>query len=225
MSSALKIESIEGHSDCNTVQTDPNSQQTSISETEINVGEVASRALASFVLLFTNSILSITVGVSKLTGFTILPTLILGHLTKKLHSANTTLAKHAFTPFKAWAEMLNKENIEMIDTYKVVSIMDKKLFFNPKNYAKQALESFKPVIAPISAALLVANAVLWVVTKPGYLAMHLPGFLCDGIVTGLIGVNKLIGHLTYSPLKNLSDKMFEKQMSWMSFILDHLPAF
>src|SRR3990167_397028 len=85
---------------------------------KIDVGKVALKILASMALAVTNSILTITVSAMKLTGFTIVTSLSIGYLTKPLHACNKILAKHAFTPFKKWSEMLGNENERIIETDK-----------------------------------------------------------------------------------------------------------
>jgi hypothetical protein len=166
-------------------------------------------------LTVTNSILTITVSAMKLTGFTIVTSLALGHLTKPFHACNKIFAKHAFTPFKNWSEMLGKENERIIETDKVISIENKKIYFHPKNYKKHAFDSFKAVVAPISLTLSITNAALWLAAKPLWLALVFPGVVGDFLVTVPIALNKQIGNFTYDPLKVISDWMFEKHCKYL----------
>lgn len=186
-----------------------------ISKMEVDVGDVVKKALASLALAITNSALTITVAVTKLTGILILPSFVLGKLTKPLHEANVALAKHAFTPFRSWTEALSKENQRIIETDKVIEIRNKKLMFYPEAYKKQALDSLKPIMAPISFTFSIANAALWLAVKPLWIAFFAPGFIADMIIFAPIALNKEIGRLTYSPLKKISDEMFEFHNKYM----------
>ena len=129
-------------------------------ELEIDIGDVAKKALASLVLSITNSVLTITVIATKLTGFAIIPSMAIGWLTKPLHSANAALAEHAFSPLKEWTKILKDENRRIIETDKIITIRDSKLIFYPNNYNKQALDSLKVIVAPISLSFSTINAVL-----------------------------------------------------------------
>ena len=178
-------------------------------QTEIDVCLVALQALASLALIITNSVLSISVGVMKLTAFTILPSLMLGHLTKPLHAANVALARHAFAPFRNWTTTLSEENTRIIESDIVLKPRgDGKLIFYPNNYKKQALDSLKIISAPISLSLIIAVSALWLAVKPLYLALVIPGKLADFLVWVPMALNAGIGALTYSPLKECSAYMF-----------------
>jgi len=204
MSLALKqISSVEN------TQNNKFVENTHIDPLEIDVGDVAKKAFCSLALIFTNSILTVSVGAMKLTGFTIITSLVLGWITKPLHSLNTSLATHAYAPFQQWAEALSNENIRIIHTDKVLGIVNKRLKFYPQNYINHAHDSFKAAVAPISVALSITNAVLWLAVKPLWVVFLLPGLLGDCIVTLPLGLNKGIGYLTYAPLQEISDKMFD----------------
>lgn len=187
-------------------------------DNKVDIGEFALKILASITLTVTNSILTVTVSAMKLTGFTIVTSVALGYLTKPLHDCNKILAKHAFTPFKEWSEMLGNENKRIIETDKVISIENNRAYFNTENYKKQAIDSFKAVVAPISLALSLTNAALWLAVKPLWLAI-LPGMLGDILLTGPIALNKGIGHLTYAPLKGISDWMLENHENYLCKVL------
>lgn len=182
---------------------------------EVDVGAVAKKALASAALTFTNSVLTIAVAVTKLTGFLIIPSFVLGKLSEPLHKANVALSEHAFTPFRRWTEVLSKENKRIMETDKVIEFTNKKLMFYPEAYKKQAHDSVKAALAPVSLALSVTNAALWLAVKPLYLAFFVPGFVADGFLCVPFVMNKGIGCLTYSPLKKISDSMFEHQCKLM----------
>ncbi len=184
------------------------------SDNKVDIGEFALKILASMALTVTNSILTITVTAMKLTDFTIITSFALGHLTKPLHAFNKILTKHAFTPFKKWSEMLGNENERIIEADKVISIENKKVYFDTENYKKHAKDSFKAVLAPISLALSLTNATLWFAVKPLWLALIAPGILGEILITGSIVLNKKIGHLTYAPLKGISDWVLEKHWNY-----------
>lgn len=190
----------------------------SISSLASDVGKVALKALASLALIATSSILTITVYVMKLTRFTIITSLVLGHLTKPLHALNKVLANHAFSPLKKWTEVLGKENERIIETEKVISIENKKIYFHIGNYKKCLIDSFKAIFAPVSLGLIVTNAVLWVAVKPLWLGVILPGFVAEGLITIPIALNKGIGHLTYAPLQSISDTMLENHWNYTDVV-------
>lgn len=184
------------------------------SDNKVDVGAFALKIMTSMALIVTNSILTVTVSAMKLTGFTIVTSLTLGYLTKPLHACNKILTKQAFAPFKEWSEMLGNENKRILETDKVISVENRKIYFDKENYKKYAIDSFKAVVAPVSLALSLANAALWLAVKPLWVAL-LPGMLGDILVTGPIALNKAIGHWTYTPLKGISDWMLEKHDSYL----------
>lgn len=186
---------------------------------DVDVGEIAKKVFASLALTVTNILLTVTVSVMKLTGFTIATSLILGHLSRPLHALNEKLSEHAFTPFKKWSEVLGNENKRIIETDKVIKIENKKLYFNTQNYVKAAKDSFKAVVAPISATLTVVNAALWVAVKPLWAAFLAPGLLADILVTAPIALNQAIGHGTYAPLKGISDWMRKKHCDYLDNVV------
>ena len=184
----------------------------SIQETDIDIMQVASKVFASGVLLVTNSILSVTVGVSKLTGFTILPTIILTNLTSKLYSGNTMLAQHGCTPLKKWAEYLEQVNAEMRDTH-VLYIKDKKPYFSTQGYSKYAKPMKELLLSSLALSLWATSQVLFVVTKPAYLILIGPGLQCDEAITGLFYLSRQVSKLIpeYSRLNNLCEASFQSQ--------------
>lgn len=180
---------------------------------EIDVGEVAFKALASLALALTNSVLSVSILAMKLTQFTLVPTLTMGWLTNLLHKYNTALAQHAYTPFKTWARALGSENTRMIETEKVLDILHGRLKFYPENYKKQALDSLRLAMAPVSAALHAITAVAMIAVKPLWLAFFVPGFLADCIIPlPLCYLNDQVARLTYSPLQKSAYKMLGLQV-------------
>lgn len=218
MSSILRTDSIRVFPEQNSIVASITTA-VSISNTgkkEIDVGDVAKKTFASLVTAMTNSILTITVGVTKLTGFAILPSVALGWITKPLHAVNVALAKHAFNPFKKWAAGLGKENKRIIETDKMIEIRNKKLMFYPEAYKIQALDSVKIIAAPITLTLSVTIAAVWIAVKPLWAAIFLPGLLADTIILAPMALNKAIGALTYSPLAKVSDRMLEFQGKWVS---------
>lgn len=183
--------------------------------TEVDIGEFVKKVFASAVLAVTNTLLTATISVMKLTRFTIVTSLVLGHLSRPLHALNKALVKHTFTDFKQWSKVLGDENKRIIETEKVIRIENKKLYFNVRNYINGVKDSGKALIAPISVALSVANAVLWVAVKPLWTALFLPGMLADILITAPFAMNKLIGHATYAPLKETSDWMLKKHCDYL----------
>lgn len=175
---------------------------------KIAVCKVAQKILATIALTFTNSLLTITVSVMKLTGVTIITPLVLGWLTKPLHTANLALSKYAYTPFRIWAETLSEENTRIIETEKVIGFANNKILFYPRNYLKHSLDSVKAVLAPVSLTLSVANAVLWLAFKTLWVSA-LPGITGQILITLPFALNKEISHFTYHPLKEIADKMFD----------------
>lgn len=166
--------------------------------------------------LVTNSMLTTLVGVTKLTGFTILTTVVIGNLTKPLHKANVSLSKYSITPFSEWANILNEENKRITDSEKVFWLKDgKRPIFSLTNYGKRAHDSFKAAIAPIWLALTVANTALWVLAKPLYIPILIPGLLADSILIAPIALNKAVGSLTYSPLNQVSNKFYHNHMNFI----------
>lgn len=184
-------------------------------EMEVDVGDVAKKTLTSLALAVTNSILTITVGVTKLTGFAIIPSMAIGWITKPLHEANVALAKHAFTPFREWTNLLGKENKRIIETDKILEIKKQKLIFYPGAYIEQARDSLKIIAAPVSVALSTTIAAIWIAVKPLWLALWLPGLLADTFLIAPIALNKEVGSLTYAPLAKMTDKMFQFQMKFV----------
>ncbi len=175
------------------------------------VTSVAKKSLATLVLIFTNSILSISVGLMKLTGFTIISSIAIGMSTKGLHSANLSFSKYAYAPFQQWAKALSDENTRIIQTDKVLSIRNGALFFNPENYKKQVIDSLKAIIAPISLASSAVLIALAIATKPLHL-MVFTGVLLDFLlVRGPMHLNQKIAYGTYVPLQLLSEAIIEIQ--------------
>ena len=201
--------------------------QSNIQNMDIDIGQVASKTLASLALLCTNSILSVTVGVSKLSGFAVLPTIALTHLTKNLHAANTILAEHAYEPLKDWAKILEEANTDMIDT-KVLYIKNKRLYFSPEAYCKYAQPMKDLLITSLAVSLWAAAQVLFIATKPAYLFIMLPGFLCDAALVGLFALSKEVSSQispAYQKLNDLCEASLKSQKKWTYQALDVLPRF
>lgn len=199
----------------------PNSQsliatEPATDENKIDVVEFALKVLGSTVLIVTNSILTVTVAAMKLTGFTVISSPLLGHLSRPLHAFNKRLADYSFKPFKEWSELLGNENRRIIETDKVISFENKGkkgLYFNPTNYVKSAKDSFKAIMAPISLGLSLTSGVLWVAAKVGYVVV-IPGLIGDVVLMPylLIG-NKMIGKLSYEPFEKITDWMLDAHVS------------
>lgn len=178
---------------------------------EIVIRDVAKKIIPSISLAITNSFLTIMVGVSKLTGFAILPSFAIGQATKRLHEANIKFARHAFTPLSDWAIMLGKENKRIIETDKVIEISKEKITFYPDSYKKQALDSLRFAMVPVSVGLSAAIAVVWMISKPIYFIMG-STILPESIQKAPLALNRVVGRLTYSPLTYLSERMYQTQM-------------
>jgi hypothetical protein len=202
-------------------ETMPAYNQSDIQNMDIDIGQVASKALASLALLCTNSILSVTVGVSKLSGFAVLPTIALTHLTKNLHAANTILAEHAYTPLQNWSKILEEANTDMIDT-KVLYIQNERLFFHTSGYCKYAKPMKELLLTSLAVSLWAAAQVLFIVTKPAYLLIVAPGLVCDAAVAGLFALSADVSQLIpdYKGLNELCQASFKNQCSFTSRVYD-----
>jgi uncharacterized membrane protein YfbV (UPF0208 family) len=179
---------------------------------EIVITDMAKKVFPSLALIYTNTFLSLMVGVSKLTGFAIFPSYIIGHATKSLHQANISLAKHAFTPLKDWAVKLGDENKRIIETDKVIDIIKEKITFYPTAYKKQAEDSLKIALVPISLGLNAFAAGVWLLTKSVYL-VFLTTVLPNSLLRFPATLNRDVGRLTYPPLAELSERMYQRQQS------------
>lgn len=186
-------------------------EQADMPSTDINLNNIAKKTFASLALLITNTCLSATVFLSKVTGITVICPLILGHLTDYMHRQNVKLSQHAFTPFRLWAGALGKENHSIIETTKVIKIVDGQVLFNFKNYAKQSMFLIKAVVAPISLGLSVAAVPLCIAVKPLWIALFIPGIIVDGIALGYTHLNNEISKLTYKPLQLLAGGILKIQ--------------
>ncbi|MBA3815748.1 MAG: hypothetical protein H0X29_04360 [Parachlamydiaceae bacterium] len=189
--------------------------------TEINLNEIAKKTFSSLALTLTNTCLSATVLLSKITGITVIFPLAIGHLTKCLHKWNMKLSEHAFTPFRFWAQTLAVENQAIIETKKVINIVEGKVFFNPENYKKQSMFLIKVVFAPISLGLSIAAVPICIAAKPFWLAFFVPGIITDGIATGYTGVNSEISKLTYKPLQSLASGIHKVQREWFQAMMEN----
>ncbi len=210
MSSLIQVGDIASKNQVVTTDTS-NRAPADMSSADINLNNIAKKTFASLALLITNTCLSTTVFLSKVTGITVICPLILGHLTDYMHRQNVKLSQHAFTPFRLWAEALGKENHSIIETTKVIRIVDGQVLFNFKNYAKQSMFLIKAVVAPISLGLSAAAVPLCIAAKPLWIAFFIPGIIVDGIALGYTHLNNEISKLTYKPLQLLAGGILKIQ--------------
>lgn len=198
-------------------------QQPVNDDNAVDLIELAQKTVGSVFLVFTNLLLSLEVGFVKLTGFTLIP-LALAPLTKPLHELNASFAKeYGFEPMRNWAEAIDKENTRIADVDNVFYVKvvngEGRPMFNLENYKKQAWDSFKAVVAPISGALIVISALVWLAVKPLWVAVGLPGWLADhAIPTPVLYLNKLVGQLTFAPLKDCAETMWNKHMAYLTYL-------